>query len=310
MANTTSTAIGQQQLYNDAVLRGFVQALAPLRAFSIDASPAPAEKGYTVNMTFIPSGSTPVAWSETTGYAIHGATRTAKAISLSNHYFNSTALTDIEIANSSLMKIEDTAYNQGAALGNYVFDNVISYISGSNFSNNLNVATASALTVANLISVRKKATDLGWGAARNVILNPTAFASILADTKLLYLNRGATDAVQMGTLSNCFGWQNVYETAAFPTDLQSGSNFNLGCAVTPDALLVAMRYLQPAGDEGNKQLIDAYPLTDPAGSGITLGFRKWYDPDLGKVKAVYECVWGVSVGNPAGAINITSTDTA
>ena len=306
MANTIGTGVGQQQLYNDQVLKGFVATLAPLRAFSLDVSPAPAEKGYTVNMSFVPSGSAPASWSEATGYAIQSATRIARAVSLDNHYFVSNALTDTEMANSSIVRLSDTAFNQGASLGTYVFQNIIGAISASTFTNGYNVATASALSVANLLAVRKVAVGLNWGENKNVIVNPTGFYGLLGDSKTLYLNRGTDDVVRNGVMTGVYGFNNVWETSGYPTDIQSGSNFNIGIACAPEALLVAMRYLVP-GDEGGQQLIEAYPLTDPT-SGITVGYRKWYDPDLGKVKSVYECVWGKVQGNANAAVHITATD--
>jgi hypothetical protein len=306
MANASATAISQQQLYNQGVLNGFVSILAPLRAFTTDLSPAPAEKGYTVNVSFIPSGSNAAQFVEGTGYTVQAATREARSISLSNHWFVSTALTDFEIANSSLMRIEDTAFQQGAALGKYVFQNIAAKLSGSNFAVGSNQSSSSAYTVANLIDARKLATDLNWNGQKNIIVNPTVYAALLKDTKMLYINRGDDQTVKTGVMSNVFGWDNIFESTAYPLTTQvSGSNIQVGACVDPNAVLVAMRYLQPQ-DDGGKQLIEAFPISDPV-SGITLGYRKWYDANLGQVKSVYECVWGSAVGNANAAINLTAT---
>jgi len=308
MANTTGAGVGNQQLYNDNVLKGFVASLAPLMVFTWDVSPAPAEKGQAVNVVFIPSGSTPQAWAEGTGYSIQTATRVARQVTLSNHYFVSTGLTDIEIANSSLMKIEDTAFNQGASLGNYVFASIAATITGSNFNGNdkwFNVATASAYATADLVKVRKQASNLNWGANRNIVVTPQAYYGLLNDTRMLWTNRGDTDAVKQGVLRDVYGWNNVFESTGLPTQVSSSNN-QIGFAATPDACLCAMRYLMP-GDEGGKQLIEAYPLVDER-SGIVLGYRKWYDPNLGQVKSVYEAVWGSTLGNSQAAIILTATD--
>lgn len=304
MANTTATAVGNQQLYNDFVLKGFVATIAPLRSFSFDASPAPGEKGQSVNMTFVASGSAASSWTEANGYTISTGTRAAITVALSNHQFVGTALTDIEIANSSLMRLEDQALMDGRRLGLTVLSDVISAITGSTHSNGYNFASSSLVTVDGLVAVRKVASQLSWGLTRNIILNVNGFGALLLDDDLKYIYRGDSNAVQNGTLQNIFGWQNVYEASGYPTTLVSGSNTQIGCAVTPDALAVAMRYLTPAPEAAG--IVEAYPLTDQA-TGITLGYRKWYDPDLGKVKSVYECVWGKTVGNPNGAINLTAT---
>lgn len=304
MANTTATAIGNQQLYNNAVLRGFVATVAPLRAFSLDVSPAPAEKGQTVNVTFVPSGSAVQAWTDAGGYTTQTGTREAISVALSNHYFVGTALSDIEIANSSLVRLEDMGMQNGRDLGLYVLQNVLSAVSASSFPTGHLVSTSSLLTVDDLVTVRKTASQLKWGLTRNIITNVNGFYALLKDDDLKYIYRGDSNVVQNGQITNVFGWNNIYEANGFPSNMLSGSTTPVyGMAVTPDALCVAMRYLTPAPESNG--IVESYPLTDPA-TGITIGARKWYDANAGKTKLVYECVWGKAVANKYAAINLAA----
>lgn len=307
MPNNIGAAIGQTQIYNTNVLKGFVATLAPLMAFANDVSPAPSEKGYTVNVSFVPSGSSPSQFVAGTGYTTFNSTREAKAVSLDKHYFVGSSLSDREIAESSMIKLEDTAFNDGAELATYVFQDVISKISGSNFSNGYNLAgSASLVTADSLIQARKVASNLKMPVnSRNIILNVDSYHGLLADDDFKYIYKGNTETVANGVITNFFGVKNVWETNGYPTGLVSGSNRQVGCLVSPDALLFAMRYLQPAPDAASAG-VSSTALTDPQ-TGITIGVRTWYDATLGQTKRVYEALWGSAVGNNKAAINLTTT---
>jgi len=306
MANTIATAIGQTQLYNAGVLKGFVSTLAPLMSFARDVSPSPAEKGYTVNVSFVPSGSTPFAVAAATGYNAFNSTREAKAVSLDQHFAVASALSDREIAESPIVRLEDTAYNDGAELATKVFQSVISKITGSSFPNGYNVASSSVYTVDELVGARKLAGNLKMPLnSRNVILNVNAFHGLLKDDDLKYIYRGNTTTTDQGTLTNVFGYKNIWEVNGFPTGQVSGSNKQVGVLVTPDALLFAMRYLQPAPEAASAG-VASESLTDPS-TGITIGVRTWYDATLGQTKRVYEALWGSAVGNSNAAIQLTAT---
>jgi len=306
MANTIASAIGQTQLYNDMVLKGFVATLAPLMTFAHDVSPAPSDRGYTVNVSFVPSGSTPTAFVAGTGYTTFNSTRESKAVSLNNHYWVGSSLSDKEIAESALVKLEDTAFNDGAELATYVFQNVISNITASAFANGHNVSSSSLYTVDELITARKLAGNLKMPSnGRNVILNINAFHSLLKDDDLKYIYKGDNNTVTTGRIQNLFGLQNVWEVNGYPTTLVSGSNKQVGIFAVKDALLFANRYLAPQPEAASAGVVSA-PLTDPT-TGLTIGVRTWYDATLGQTKRVYECLWGSAVGNNKAAINLTAT---
>lgn len=299
MANANSNMT--TNLYSDQVLKGFVDYLAPLRIFSLDASPSPVEKGQAVVVPFIISGSTPASWAESTGYAVQTNTRTGKTCTMSSHYFVFSGLTDIEAANSSITSLEQVAYNQGASLASTVFTSIATNFTSSNFSSTTNIVSSSLMTVDKLIDIRKTVADLKWPEGnRNVILNSNAFRYLLKDDDLKYIYRGEANTVQTAQIKNVFGWSGVWENNLLPST--DAALELVGVAVNPDALIVANRYLKP---QDNNILIEAYPVSDPA-SGLTLGYRRWYDAQYGRMVSVYECVWGATVGNSAAASLITA----
>lgn len=305
MPNTTDTAVAQTQLYDDYVLKGFVSTLAPLMIFSTDISPAPSERGYTVNISYLPSGSNPYEVG-TSGYNSFATTRVSKTVTIDQHYAVGSALSDKEIANSTLMKIEDSAYNDGAALATYVFQNVVGKISGSNFAAGVNVATSSNLTSDDLLNVRKFAGNLKIPLnGRAIVLNVNGMHGLLKDDDLKYIYRGTTDATMEGVVGKFFGVNGVYEVNGYPTDIVSGSNKGIGFLASKDALLFASRTLTPsplASDAGVQ-----YSVISDSTTGLSLGVRRWYDATLGTEKRIYEALWGSAVGNPKAAVNITAT---
>ena len=305
MANTTATAVGQEQLYNANVLKGFVETLTPLTAFVTDVSPSAAEKGYTVNVSYVPSGSAAFSVTDGTGYTSFNSTRQNKSVSLDRHYAVGAALSDREMSNSSIVRIEDTAYNDGAVLATYVFQDVLGAISASSFPNGYNVASSSLFSVDHLVGVRKVCSNAKWPAMqRNVILNVNPYVALLKDDDLKYIYKGDSTVINTAKITNTFGFDNIWESNAFPT-LVSGSTTVMGLAVNPNAVIFASRYLAPAPEAAQAGL-QSEALTDPS-TGITIGMRKWYDLTTGQVKRVYECLWGRAVANTNAAINITCT---
>jgi len=60
--------------------------------------------------------------------------------------------------------------------------------------------------------------------------------------------------------------------------------------------------LQPIRPEA---YLESGPVSDPA-SGITLGYRRYYDTDSGKEIAAFECVYGFKMALSAGVRRIVS----
>ena len=108
---------------------------------------------------------------------------------------------------------------------------------------------------------------------------------------------GNSAPVQSGILGKLSGFD-VYQT----NDIPANSENLVGFAAYPSAIVAAMRYLRP---QTNSVLTAATPLTDP-NTGITMGYRQWYDADTGTNKAILECNYGFAVGEDAALKRITS----
>jgi hypothetical protein len=93
----------------------------------------------------------------------------------------------------------------------------------------------------------------------------------------------------------------VYETTIMP---DNGENL-VGFVAHPRGMVVAMRYLQPLRPES---YLESGAITDPE-TGITLGYRRFYDNDSGKEIAAFECVYGRRTAITDGILRIEETGT-
>lgn len=292
MSNTNTNMA--TQLYLDAVLKGFTDYFVPLNIFSLDASPSPVQRGQTVRVPFIISGSTAQDFSGT--YSAQASTRQGLDVTINKHKFVYAATTDTELADSAIASLEQVGHNQGESLAAAVLTDIFTVFTGSNFSNGQTLASSSLVTVDSLVDVRAAVSALKWPeAGRNVIMKSTPFKFLLKDDDLKYIYRGDAQAITSAQIKNVFGWNGIYENNLLPTS-DSGATL-AHVAVNRDAVIIANRYLAPQSGHAYSA---AQALTHKP-SGLVLGVRKWYDNDTGELRNIIECNYGYRVGNPAAA---------
>jgi hypothetical protein len=224
-------------------------------------------------------------------------------LNIDKHKYVYTHLTDTEVANSAITSLQQVAYNQGASLAASVATDIMTVFTSSNYSNGQTLASASLVTVDELVNVRESVAGLKWPEiGRNIIMKSKGFKFLLKDDDLKYIYRGSTEVVTGAQVRNVFGWEGVYENNLLPTSDRQGTLAFVAC--NRDAVIVANRYLAP--QDGHKYS-SAIAATHPE-SGITLGLREWYNEDLGRKNSVIECSYGYRVGNSAAAYltNVTS----
>jgi hypothetical protein len=294
MANTATNMT--TQVYLDWTLKGFTDYFVPMNIWTLDASPAPVDRGSQVVVPFVISGSVAQDWAAATGYVAQSATREGLQLNINKHKYVYTHLNDTEVANSAITSLQQVAYNQGAGLAAAVATDILTVFTSSNYSNGATLDSASLVSVSSLIDVREAVSGLKWPeVGRNIIMKSKGFKFLLKDNDLKYIYRGSGEVQTGAQIRNVFGWEGVYENNLLPS-LDSGKTLaHVSC--NRDAVLVANRYLAP--QEGHKYSV-AVAATHPE-SGITLGLREWYDEAYGRKNSVIECSYGYRVGNPAAA---------
>lgn len=303
MGNTFTTLT--HTILAQKALEAFVAAFAPMRAFAQNYSAEAAQKGDKVKVLWVGAQSAAQSFAGT--YTMQDSTAEGKDITIDKHEFVSWGLTDKELSTQPQLSLERFARQKGFQLAKKVFQDHLSLVTAANFGSDAisgaggDVLTSSAANFDgdDVIDI-STACDLDdWPEMdRSLILSPSYHAGIRKDLKSAD-GFGSDVVMRQGKVPSLDTFQQVFKTSLIP-----GNGENLvGFAAHPDAILSAIRYLRPQEDH-NYQV--AEPVTD-ADTGITLGFRAWYDPDTGTSKRVLECNYGYALGNSIAIKRIVSS---
>lgn len=289
-------------LFNDTIfakkaLQAFRAKLAPLSAFCTDFSEATRSVGDAIIVPrYSAATSTTYASANNSNFPYEGSDGTAAAITvnLNQHQVVPLDLSDLELANSSAAQMDKLAVQQGHALAKKVIQNVWSQITTGAFGAAV-VTTSVANWGTSLTAVKTMRSTL---ASRNVPdENRSLFVNVDIYDALLNLtvvqqadSFGTSRAIKDGALMRLLGFD-LYESNIIPLN-----GISLGAfAIHADALAVAMRYLNP-GD--TSAYAAAMALSDE--SGITMGYRRHYNPGKGKWFINFECLFGFATGLSLG----------
>lgn len=270
----------------DKFLEAFVAALTPLRAFSTDFSPEFTQRGKTVNVPVIGAANASYdfagSYSQNADSSVDGI-----PVVLDRHKVQSLHLTDKEVSESSWVSIERLAVSKARQLAQDVLTDIWSLVTASNYGPSaIDPIDATEFNSDTVLEMRKVCSAVNMPSSdRALILDSSYYSNLLGDPKVShsYLMQMAQPSLMEARMPRIFGFD-VYETTILPGNTED----LVGFAAHPRGMVVAMRYLQPIDATA---YIEAGPVSD-AGSGITLGYRRYYDTDSGKMIAAFECVYG------------------
>jgi hypothetical protein len=211
-------------------------------------------------------------------------------INVDTHRIVTVSLSDIEYSKSSAAEITKFATQQGKALAQSVltsFYNLFVTTAGSAAQFSATLTNLSAFTITNARALRKALSDEKAPLTdRALILNTTLYDSLLSQSGLLDASAfGSRDVISEGRVPRILG-MNAYESLILPTNSISLA----AMAVHPNAAAIAVRALEP---QAPSEYLAATVVNDPQ-SGLTLGYRRHYNPSSGKHYVSFECVFGCS----------------
>jgi len=294
MATYTSL---DDEIFAQSALESFVKVLQPLRAFSTNFSASPGTKGASV---LVPVVSNLTATTFGGSYAVCNGTKSVVTVSLTGHKFLSVGQDDLTAANSSASSLESFGRQQGAALATLVMQDILSLVTTANFS----LATAVASTALDVPQLRATRLALNQNDVpmepRSCLLDCTPMDALLSVTNFIQAYAFADNQViQEGRVRRAVGFD-LYEL----NNLFASGASVMGFACHPNAIAIAMRYLQP--QSGNTYEA-AGPVTDPE-TGLVLGLRKFYDNTTGTRYISLEANYGYARGLSTGGRVIKRTD--
>jgi len=284
-------------IIKQGALQGFVDALLPLSAFSMDVSADPGTRNKSVEVALI---STQVAADFAGDYTANpDATAAAVQVVMDVHKFKTVHLTDTQFANSPALKLEDFGYQAGLAVGLAMQQNILSIVTNANYGAAVYTGAAGAFDSDDVVDI-KTALDnatLPLG-GRNLVLSSAYTGALLKDASIKTVaNLGSDEAVRGGMFTKLSGFR-VFESNVVPAN---GENL-VGFAGVPSGMAIAMRYLQPQDGHGYSM---AEPLVDDQ-TGLVLGIREFYDVKAGIKYMTFEALGGKAVGIAGGLKRIVS----
>lgn len=287
MAN--SIAGVNDDIISQGVLRGFLQGIAPLGAFSTNFSSDAAKRGDKVSVlrdnTAIDAAATKTTHA---AYTIQDCDSDAVEISLGQPTYVSWSLDDVEVASSSVLSLDVYGQRKGNKLAATVLAGIWSEITAANFGTAAFTGAASTFDEDDVVDIKDACDDDEWPEeGRALILSNAYYNALLKSADLKDASAyGSPSVIQDGKVPMLSGFKLIRSS------LIPGNSENLvGFAARPEAIAAAMRYLQP--QEGHKYH-RAERIEDE--SGITLGLRQWYDESKGTNNRVVECVYGYETG--------------
>jgi len=301
MANTIDTDL-QNQIISQSALEQFTSILAPLNAFATSFNDDASSRGNKVTILNLANTSSATDFAPGTGYGSQDTSFGEVTIDLNKHKYVSWHITDKQRSESSSVELERFGYQKGGDLAKAIFQDIITNsVTTANYSDEV-VATASNFGADDVANLRKKAVENNLPIENtSLILNAGHYSTLIQDSAVASaLAYGSPEAIREGKLPSLFGIPQVYETNSITS--ATGENLE-GILAHPCGLAVAMRYLEPSNSQ---EYISAKRVSDDS-TGITMGYREFYDPTKGLHTAVLEAVYGYVKGRPEGIVRLVSS---
>ena len=302
MSNTFTNT--DPEIIVNTVFEAFKSGLSPVNAFSTSFSEASASPNASIQVPVVTAKSANTGGFTT--YEDGDTTVVGTQVILNNRPRSFSHMTDLEAGKTPVEIGMAQAREDAFAVGLSVYQGVIGLIVAGTFGNVANtsklVVTAANYDlddVADAVTLLKKRNALGDYS----LINDLDYAGALMRDNALQVasSLGSDEMVREGAVKRAVG-VNIYETNAFPTDL---TNENTGAiVVVPSAIALAIRPIVPQ-QGANQAGLEFATATDPT-TGLTLGFRRFYNTATGTLWSGFEVLYGAAAVQTAGAVRIVS----
>lgn len=294
MANTFNTVSGD--VIAQRALE-FLKAQYPVISnISLDISDAPVLFGQTVisRINTVPAAKD---FNASTGYAADPAAAADVPVTLDKHVYTAIDITEQEISSTNINRVEELAQSLATAIGDKVYTDLSALLNATNFTN----ATTVALTSFDRVNAVVKPKGLLRGrkvnGALTLLVSNDAESKLWEDDSFINLMTNRAGGVGATELPVVHGVQ-IARNDAMPAGLN-------GALVAKDALLFVSRTPSIESDVVNGIIRN---VSDE--NGLTIQYRKFHDPKLGKVTLAYTLMYGVAKGRAASAQLLRQTTPA
>ena len=297
MANTIDADL-YGTIVGESAIRVFQKVLKPLSAFSTDFS---GELGNRNQSIVVPLTTDPTDSADKTAgsaYTIQDTTINETTVSLNKHKYVSWYLTDNDASTSRFLSVENVGLEKGQQLAINVFEDVLSIVTNANYGAAAFTGAASTFDHDDVIDLQNTCDVANWPEMnRNLLLTPAYYNSLFKDA-VTGADVYGSALLARGEIPELAGFA-MHKTVAIPANAES----LVGFAARPNAMAIVNRYLAPAGGGRAGSIYRSF--THPE-TGLTIGYREFYDDAVGARKAILECWYGYSKGNATAIKRITS----
>ena len=267
-----------------SALLPFMSTLTPLRAFSSNFSPEPADKLDTVRVPVVgaPSGSSDFAGSYT---ANADSTVTVVPVQLSRHKFKTVHLTAREAAETAVPVLDNLVAAAVKQLAEDVLRDILSVVTAANYgAPAIPALAASSFDYKKVLGIREACSLARMPITdRSLVLDDAYYTNLLADdvvarSFVLPLSQPGIIEAQLRRIGGFDVWPS--------TIIPDNSERLVGFAAHPSGMAVAMRYLVPVA-----RYDKAGAVTDPE-SGLTFGYLRYTETSSNRIFVTVECLYG------------------
>lgn len=297
MANTIDTDLYGITVGNSAIQ--IMQAiLKPLSAFSTDYSAALGQRNQSIVVPLEQAQEAAADKVAADAYAIQDTDFSERTVTLNKHKYVSWYVTDNDVSTSNFLNIERVGRAKGQKLAITVFQDILSQITAANYGAAASTGLASAFDHDDVIDIQTACDTAEWPQMdRSLILSASYYNALFKDA-VVGADVYGSALVARGELPELAGFQ-LHKCTAIPANAQN----LVGYAAMPNAMAIANRYLAPVngGQPGSIYSSFTHPET-----GLTIGYREWYDDSKGVRQALLECWYGFALGNTDALKRIVS----
>ena len=274
-----------------SALKPFMATLLPMRAFSSNFSPEPADKLDTIRVPIVgaPSPASDFGGSYTTDV---DSSIDVAPVQLNRHKYKTVHVTAREAAETALNVLETLVGSAVKQLAQDVLQDIFTEITAANYGDPAIAALAStAFDYKKVLGVRESCANARMPSTdRALVLDAAYFSNLLGDDIVAksFMTPVALPGVVDGVIRRLAGFD-VYETTILPNTEKL-----VGFAGHPSCLAVAMRYLEPVA-----QYDEAGAVTDPL-TGLTFGYLRYTETSSNRIFVTVECLYGFKVAIAGG----------
>ena len=288
-------------------LSAFVDALIPLRAFTLDLSADAAEQGTVVKTRIVPVAGTVGDLTDThTGSytdAINDLTFSEVKVTMGSEPVIAFAFTDREMNEINSGVFTDTVQRSirqhAYAIANNVLDGVFATID-TTFST-AKTAASSAFDVDDVMDIREYAVATGaWRMTgdESLVLGPAYYTALLKDNAIQDKSASGLNATIDAAIPKVGSFK-VIEAPSLPG---AAVNNTVGFAAKPEGIAIAMRGV---GTQAENDFL-GYEVMQDDETGVVLTVKSWFDRTYHRVVWSFETLWGVADGNTSALLRVTS----